>query len=373
MLPFEMVAKGLEGAFSEISTEKDRVRPLWIRMLADAKLQSFAAKTPILRRLVRKDQRRIFDLMVGFAYSQALYAAVQIDLFDQVLYEAKDPRDITGLSAEAASLLCRALAGLNLLKERRDGRFTITRQGALVETVPGLKTMILHHAVLYRDLADPLAVLEGNAETEMSEFWPYVFGATDRPVSGEEAALYSQVMTDTQSLVAREVLSNVSFAQSRRLLDVGGGTGTFASHVASDFPSVECAIFDLPNVVDQCDAFKSHPGNFREDSLPQGYDTISLIRILFDHRDETATALLTKVYSALPDSGRLVIAEPMAGNTQPSPEGDAYYALYTRAMKTGRTRRPSEISDLLSKANFKNITVYPDRAPSVARVMSAEK
>ncbi len=41
----------------------------------------------------------------------------------------------------------------------------------------GSRQMIAHHDILYRDLADPVALLRGEVDTELAEFWPYVFGA----------------------------------------------------------------------------------------------------------------------------------------------------------------------------------------------------
>ncbi len=65
--------------------------------------------------------------------------------------------------------------------------------------------MIRHHAVFYRDLADPVALLRGGAETELARFWPYVFGASG-PIDPEVAATYSGLMADTQAMVAEDTL-----------------------------------------------------------------------------------------------------------------------------------------------------------------------
>jgi len=347
--------------------------PLWIRLLKNKQLQSFAAKTPILKGLVRRDQRRVFDLMSGFVYTQVLFAAVEIDLFAQLLKGSKSANQIRGISPEAALLLCRALAGIGLLREGKDGDYSLTRHGAIIETIPGLKTMIRHHAVLYRDLEHPLAVLEGQSETEMAGFWPYVFGATDRPVSEAEATLYSQVMTDTQALVAREVLSQVPMSGLGSLLDIGGGHGAFLGAVKNLYPDLRLGLFDLPNVVEAVSGFDVFAGNFRTDDLPCGFEAISLIRIMFDHQDQTVSDLLGKIFDALPEGGHLIVAEPMAGKETPTAEGDAYYALYTRAMQTGKTRRPQDIAQLITRSGFSDVKIYPDRSPAVARVIRAIK
>ncbi|MEO1562197.1 MAG: methyltransferase [Pseudomonadota bacterium] len=352
---------------------EEKWSPIWLRALQNPKFRALSARLPIVRNFVKADQTRVFDVMSGFVYSQILNAAVEVDLFHQLQSGPKSPHQIAGLSTDAARLLCRGAAGLGLVKERRDGRYQLTRHGAVIEAVPGLKTMIRHHSVLYRDLQNPVAVLEGQSETEMSGFWPYVFGASEREVSQDEASLYSQVMSDTQSLVAEQVLAHVSFSGVQRLLDVGGGQGVFVKLLQAKYPTLDLALFDLPTVVEPSGSFETYPGNFRTENLPSGFDTISLIRILFDHQNLTVVDLLQKVFTALPDGGRVIVAEPMAGGAAPTREGDAYYALYTRSMRTGQTRRPQDIAALLSNAGFERIRIYPDQAPAVARVIEASK
>jgi demethylspheroidene O-methyltransferase len=62
-------------------------------------------------------------------------------------------------------------------------------------------------------------------------------------------------------------------------------------------------------------------GSFFDDDLPSGFDVISLIRILYDHSDDSITKLLTKVYNALPENGRLIVSEPMLGQNSPKSLG----------------------------------------------------
>ena len=44
-------------------------------------------------------------------------------------------------------------------------------------SVPGLVGMIQHHRAFYQDMADPVALLRGEGQTQLSQIWPYVFGA----------------------------------------------------------------------------------------------------------------------------------------------------------------------------------------------------
>jgi demethylspheroidene O-methyltransferase len=48
----------------------------------------------------------------------------------------------------------------------------------------------------------------------------------------------------------------------------------------------------------------------------------------------------------LSKGGRLIVSEPMLGPDQPTLWGDVYFAIYTLAMSTGKTRSPEQISNL---------------------------
>jgi demethylspheroidene O-methyltransferase len=162
-------------------------------------------------------------------------------------------------------------------------------------------------------------------------------------------------------------------------MDVGGGTGAFLAAVARAAPHLRLTLFDLPAVAPQARARfaadRTHvtivPGSFRDDPLPQGADTISLVRVLYDHADDTVRALLARVHAALPPGGRLIISEPMTGGTRPERAGDAYFALYCMAMRTGRARSAAEIAALLAASGFAAITTPRPARPFVTSIITA--
>ena len=155
-------------------------------------------------------------------------------------------------------------------------------------------------------------------------------------------------------------------------MDVGGGTGAFLRAVGDKHPHLKLTLFDLPVVVAGAKLGPQatiHPGSFRDDPLPMGADSISLVRVLYDHADETVQALLAKVYGTLPPGGRIIISEPMLGDATT----DIYFALYTLAMQTGRTRSAAEIAALLQNAGFARVRFRPGFRPFVTSVVVAEK
>ena len=357
---------------------RQRAGPGWAARLAlQPWFHRLCARVPGLRGVANAEGEALFEVVSGFVRSQALLALVEL----RVLHRLADAHETTarlaqlaGVPGDRMAVLLQAGAALKLLHRKGD-RWRLTTRGAAFQTVPGLEAMVLHHPVLYRDLADPTAFFRGETETGLAGFWPYVFGAGGA-ADPALAARYSQLMADSQALVAEDTLRLIDFRGIRHLIDIGGGTGAFLAAVGKAHPGMARTLFDLPAVVAGAEArlgagVTVHPGSFRDDPLPTGCDAVSLIRVLYDHSDATVAALLAKVRAALPSGGRLIISEPMSGGARPDPATDVYFAVYTLAMGTGRTRSPAEITALLRAAGFVQVSKARSLRPYVTSALDA--
>ncbi len=335
------------------------------------------ARVPGLSGIARAEGSALFSIVSGFVQSQALLALVELRvlhrLVDGPLATAR-LAPLCGVPSDRMAVLLQAGAALKLLRRRGD-TWHLTTRGAAFLTVPGLEAMVRHHPVLYRDLADPVAFFRGETSPELAGFWPYVFGAGGAADPGL-AARYSDLMADSQGLVAEDTLRLVNFSGITHLMDVGGGTGAFLAAVGQAHPTLRRTLFDLPAVVSGARARLGADvtilsGSFRDEGLPQGADAISLVRVLYDHSDATVAALLANVWQALPPGGRLIISEPMSGGARPDPATDVYFTVYTLAMQTGRTRSAAEITSLLKSAGFSAMTPVRSLRPFVTSALTA--
>ena len=71
--------------------------------------------------------------------------------------------------------------------------------------------------------------------------------------------------------------------------------------------------------------------------------------------------------------GRICIAEPMTGGAAPNRSGDAYFAFYTMAMRTGRARSAETIAEMLAGAGFVDIAQPRTSRPFIASVVTGRK
>ncbi len=354
-------------------------------LISRPSFQHWANRTPVFRNLARREGAAIFDLVQGFAKSQALLALVALDVLEQLRSGAKsavDLGEVTNIPTERMNVLLQAGAALGVLRRCRNNRYGLARHGAAILGVPGLQQLIQHHQIFYRDLADPVALFRNKQDTELSKFWPYVLGS-DGTASSDVIETYSDLMAQSQKLVAHDTLDTVALAGAQCLLDIGGGTGVFLQEVAARYPDIRLMLFDLPQVIAAADQnlgvvglrdrVQRHAGSFQDTDLPKGADVVTLIRVLYDHGDRTVAKLLKKVYAAMPAGGQLIVSEPMSGGPRPRLAGDIYFAFYTLAMQTGRTRSPAEIKRLCQAAGFTTVRSPRPKRDYVTQVVTARK
>ncbi len=380
------------------------------RLLADPGFRARASEFALTRPVSRRRARALFDLVTGFVQSQVLVACVRLELFALL---AKGPIGDAALARhcqlddKAARCLVDSAIALQLLQRRRDGRIGLGSLGATLVANAPVEAMVRHHAALYSDLADPVALLRGElASTRLGRLWPYARardargeaasaragdaasspaadtdpGNAEPPGAAEDVEAYSTLMAASQPLVADAILGALRWSRHRQLLDVGGGDGSFALRALSHAPSLRATVFDLPAVAQRAsrraaltgfaDRLRAVGGDFRRDALPRGADIATLIRVVHDHDDADVLLLLRAVRAALEPDATLLIAEPMAATAGAESVG-AYFNFYLFAMGTGRARTRAALGEMLVVAGFDRIQELRSALPLQTRILRA--
>lgn len=356
------------------------------RLFGHPRFQYWCARIPGLRRIARARAGAMFDLVVGFSYYQVLRAVVDAQLL-AILREgpltAAEIAPRIDLSEAATLTLLRAARSIMLSEEVLPDQWMLGEQGAVLVDDAGTQAMVRHHRLLYADGADPLAMLKADRKepTQLSQYWSYAGALRGNAERGEETQEYSQLMATSQDFVANEVLASFTFPKTGKHLDVGGGHGAFIRRVGAEYPNLRFGLFDLPEVVESGTVaagqalgearVTAHPGNFFEDAIPTGYDLVSLVRILHDHDDDPAQALLTNIRQSLAPGARLMIAEPMAQVPGAEAMGEAFFGFYLWAMGSGRPRSEAEITKMLQIAGFQQIRPVATAQPVIASIIVA--
>ncbi|MEM1263343.1 MAG: methyltransferase [Pseudomonadota bacterium] len=337
--------------------------------------------------MARRSARRLFDLIGGFVASQVLAAVLELKLLAR-LQRGTASADVLArecaIPPERFRVLVDAAIVIGLFDSDSDGNVSLGELGAMLVGNPSLPELIRHHAVFYRDLADPVGLLrQPERATELGEFWAYA--AADKPNDFDvnAASDYTALMAATQPMVSEEILRSFRFDGVSHVMDVGGGNGAFLRAVQAQHPRLDLSLVDLPPVCslarrafDEAGLGRSVrlcPADFLADELPRGADLITLVRIVHDHGDDAIRGLFARILAALPDGGRLLIAEPMLATPSAPMFGGVYFSFYLLAMGSGRPRRPDEIVEMLTNAGFRSVEWRRTAVPMVAQVLIASK
>ena len=211
------------------------------RILLNNKLRSSIESSIIFKPFVRAQANQIFDLVSGFVYSQILFACVSLDLFEKLrngpifLDKLSKSCDIEFLEMKR---LVDGASALGLLEKREGGAIGLGYKGVVILTKPSISVLIKHHSTLYKDLIDPVKILQRkDKSTSLGSFWPYARDHQNdtSQISPEVARRYSDVMSISQPLISEQICLTYDFYKHKKILDLGGGQATFVINLASSF------------------------------------------------------------------------------------------------------------------------------------------
>lgn len=255
----------------------------------------------------------IMRLASGFMAAKHLFAASDLGLFEAL---ADSPATIdvlaarTGLTRRAARISADAMVALGLLE--RDGdiyRNSTTATaflagGTPVDLRPFLRFWDKISYPAWSGLAQALATGPSRQITELDDTLQDVASA------GIEAILAGP---------ASALAATVDFAARRRLLDVGGGTGSWSVAVVQAHPHMQATVFELPAVADIArtrvagaalgSRIAVAEGDAMDGALPAGHDVFLLANLVHYYSPEENQALLRHVRAAAGPDARLLLAD----------------------------------------------------------------
>ncbi|MCL1979462.1 MAG: acetylserotonin O-methyltransferase [Proteobacteria bacterium] len=307
----------------------------------------------------------------------ALQAAVGLDLFTALADGPKTEEQLAGDLAcdlRALRMLVTALVALEFL----------TRQGAMVTASASSLTylaatspeyvgfIIRHHAHLVPAWARLVeSVRSGEPSLERS--------SVHTEDEGEREA-FLMGMFNVARQQAETIAKALDLTGRSRLIDVGGGPGTYAVYFCLRNPGLQATIFDLPTserfargVVERyglANRIKFAGGNFLRDELPKGQDVAWLSQVLHGERPEDAARLVKNAAACLLPGGLLAIQEFVIDNDRTGPPHPALFSLnMLLGTNGGQAYTLEEISVMLSDAGARNIQPLDLALPQGCRIV----
>nr|ABG27066.1 caffeic acid O-methyltransferase [Boehmeria nivea] len=175
--------------------------------------------------------------------------------------------------------------------------------------------------------------------------------------------VFNRGMSDHSTITMKKLLETYKgFEGLNSVVDVGGGTGAVLSMIVSNYPSIKGINFDLPHVIEDAPAYPGveHVGGDMFVSVPKG-DAIFMKWICHDWSDEHCLKFLKSCYDALPNNGKVIVAEcilPVAPDTSLATKGVAHIDVIMLAHNPGgKERAEKEFQALAKGAGFQGFRV----------------
>lgn len=264
--------------------------------------------------------------------SQALNAVVKLGVPDILGDDAKTIGEIASEAAGSPNeealgrsmrLLCTAGVFNESFRSNGDPSYALTSAGALLQTQrspltqPSLACCVSHWTDkplwdAWSALPDYVAGRVAETPFESANGMTFVEFMRRNPQSAVPYSEFVRFVSAGEIPALLDAFDWESLSGST-VVDVGGGHGAFMTAVADRFPSIDCVNLDLPEVVAEAPVPRAgvrHLGGdmFDPSTIPP-CDTIVMKHVLADWDDKDCVAILTSCRSALPDHGRVVIAE----------------------------------------------------------------
>ncbi|MCO6456932.1 MAG: methyltransferase domain-containing protein [Pirellulaceae bacterium] len=150
---------------------------------------------------------------------------------------------------------------------------------------------------------------------------------------------------------------------TRRLLDVGGGTGIYSIAWLQRHADLQAVVLDRPEVLKvarelafECgvaDRLECLPGDMFADPLPTDCDAVLLSNVLHDWDVPQCRELVERCASVLPAGGRLLIHDVFLNDSLDGPLPVALYSAALFTLTEGRAYSELEFRDWMTHAGVR--------------------
>jgi SAM-dependent methyltransferase len=309
------------------------------------------------------------DLARRFMESRVLLTAAELDVFT-VLAEGPLPADEVarriGGTPRAAAVILDALAAMGLLVKEHGAHRLAPGAEALSAAAPeSILPMVLHAASMWQRWSNLTEVVRAARPAPSSR----------KERTPAQLAAFIGSMQVRARRDAADVVTAVDPGAARRMIDVGGGPGTYALAFLRASDRLQATIVDLPEVIEiarrnvEASGLKERvrlvPVDIARDPLPSGFDLAFVSAIIHMNGPEENALLYRKVYDSLVPGGRIVLRDHVMDPDRAGPLSGTMFAVNMLvSTPRGTTYTLDEISAGLRHAGFDRVRLIRRREMS---------
>ena len=266
----------------------------------------------------------IFDTATGFMRAKHLFVAAELGVFEAL---ADGPRSLD----EVARQLSLPRRTARIVLDANTALGFLDRQGDRYQNGPAAQ-----------------AFLSGRGPQDMRSFvrfwnrlsyrrWLTLEDSVrlGRGVAGEfnftpdEQKIFSEGVEGFSAGQAAGLADGYDFTRHRRILDIGGGTGSFLRAILKRHPEVQCTLYELPQAAAVArqrlsgtpveGRIRIVEGDFLKDPIPEGHDVFIVANVVHVLPPEQNQQLFQRIRAGAAPGARLLLADLWTNDTHTEP------------------------------------------------------
>lgn len=309
-----------------------------------------------------KSPADIMELANRFRASRVFLTAFELGIFSILGDEGKtsvETASILKTNPRATDRIMNALTVMGII-EKKNGSFYNTPAAAkfLVKGKPGYMGGLGHTVNLWDSWTNMTEAVTKGTAPEIRK------SINDRGESWLDsfiAAMHMRAKIQAPVIISKLDLNGVS-----KVLDAGGGPGTFSFAFVDAKEGLKATVFDLPNVVPlthkyieqngYADKVDTLEGDYLENDIGSGYDLTFLSAVIHSNSPEDIKLLFSKCNKALNKNGQIVVLDYIMNDERTEPEMGAMFALNMLVnTDAGDTYTETEVRSWMEEAGFSSI------------------
>lgn len=187
-----------------------------------------------------------------------------------------------------------------------------------------------------------------------------------REPSAEEARRFAELM-DGMAYAPAFYLASLDLSKlfgTKKLLDIGGGSGRHSIEIAAKHPSIECTVVELSSMVqaarEYCkDKVKVIGRDILTEALPSHHDTHMYCNTLHMFERKDVLKILRNSFDTLTAGGTVMISNAIIDDSGISPRNAIYFYVHMFAVGAGQAFTSTQFREMLEEAGFKNVSFLP--------------
>lgn len=307
----------------------------------------------------------------SFMASQALFSALELELFDAIAAKGgpatmAEIKKATGIDAPRLDILVTALTAMKALKKSPQGYELSTNTS---------KFLVRSAKYFYGDY---LRLQMGQQFYRHMQALPQIMKTGSGPTYEKlfsdpaEADTYTTAQHNGSLATAKMLCKRVDLSAAKSMLDIGGGSGAFAIMICRQNPNLKATVLEFPEVCNTGERFvAAEPSEVSKrvgyvrgsclDAWPaelgQDHDVVLISYVSESVPAEAVPMMYTRAFERLKPGGMLIVHSFMVDDSLEGPLLGALWSLQHVAVNAGGMGlHPAVVKDLMTKAGFADVS-----------------